>query len=50
MAAECKYEDEGECTLTSKKCVAYFIAEENPYEFCPVYHEEMASAGESLAE
>ncbi len=47
---ECKYEDDAVCTITMKKCVAYYIAEDTPYDFCPVFHEEILSVGESLAE
>jgi len=48
---ECKYEDTDElCTVTMKKCVTYYIAEDNPYEFCPVFHDEILSTGEPLAE
>lgn len=46
---ECKYEDDEVCTVTMKKCVTYYIAEDNPYEFCPVFQEEFLSTGESTA-
>ncbi len=47
---ECKYEDDSICTITMKRCVAYYIAEDKSYEFCPVFHEEFLSTGESMAE
>lgn len=47
---ERKYEDGEACIITMKKCVAYYIAEDSPYEFCPVFHEEFFSVGESMAE